>query len=81
LQELQQERAKQTRKKLDEVAKLYIKEVHKQKHHQWDPAKFGFEFSIEQIEVRAIEIEPDLFAAWAAEYGKAHLRGELDDAA
>jgi len=29
-----------------------------------DPAKLGFEFSLAQIEVRAIDLQPDLFADW-----------------
>jgi len=29
------------------------------------PAKLGFEFSLAQIEVRAIDLQPDLFADWA----------------
>ena len=81
LRELQQERARQTRKRLDEAAKLYIKAVHRKKHQEWEPENFGFEFSMAQVELRALEIEPDLFAEWAAQYGEAYLRGELDDAA
>jgi hypothetical protein len=41
--------------------------VEEDRHEEWEPKDFGIEFSIEQVEVRAIKIQPLLFADWAAE--------------
>jgi hypothetical protein len=41
--------------------------VRRNEHQQFDPKALGFEFTVEQIEVRAIEIEPDLVLDWAIE--------------
>jgi hypothetical protein len=41
--------------------------VKEKDNDDFDLGQFGFEFSLEQIEVRAIELKPDLFDAyWAA---------------
>ncbi|HTU44981.1 MAG TPA: hypothetical protein VMF91_07960 [Bryobacteraceae bacterium] len=67
LRELQQLRKQHEKKRLTEAARQYIVAVHEERHHLWEPDENGFEFSLEQVEVRALEIEPDLFAAWAEE--------------
>jgi hypothetical protein len=67
LRELQQLRKQQEKKRLTEAARQYIQAVHEDRHENWEPNENGFEFSMEQIEVRALEIEPDLFAEWAEE--------------
>jgi len=36
---------------------------------KWEPDENGFEFSLEEVELRALEIEPDLFAEWAEANG------------
>jgi hypothetical protein len=42
--------------------------VRQNRQEEYDPEALGFEFTMEQIEVRAIEIQPDLFDDyWAAE--------------
>lgn len=67
LRNLQQLRKQQQAKRLTEAARQYLQAVHEERHHLWEPDQNGFEFSIEQVEVRALEIEPDLFAEWAEE--------------
>jgi len=41
--------------------------VHQRQHESFDPEALGFEFTLGQIELRALELEPDLFADWAVE--------------
>ncbi|MBV9762236.1 MAG: hypothetical protein JO340_16870 [Acidobacteriaceae bacterium] len=53
--------------RLDEAARQYIAAVHQERHMEWEPDENGFEFSMTEVEVRAIELEPDLFASWAEE--------------
>ncbi|HEX3684348.1 MAG TPA: hypothetical protein VHU83_17570 [Bryobacteraceae bacterium] len=67
LRSLQQLRKQQQAKRLSEAARQYIQAVHEERHDLWEPEENGFEFSLEEIEVRALQIEPDLFAAWAEE--------------
>src|SRR3974390_1839450 len=68
LQALQQPRIQATQARLNEAARLYISAVHQNRHEEFDPEALGFEFTLEQIEVRAIELQPDLFDDyWAAE--------------
>ncbi len=61
LRDLQDERKRQTNARLDAAARLYMHAVREETNDDFDPAALGFEFSIEQIEVRAIDIEPNLF--------------------
>lgn len=62
LRELQDKRKRETKARLDKAAGAYAVAV--QQHHKdkFDPAEFGFEFSVAQIEFHAVEIYPDLFA-------------------
>lgn len=62
LREMQENRHRRAKQRLSEAAKFYIQAVHEGTSDDWDPVSFGFEFSIEQIEVKALDIEPDLFA-------------------
>ncbi len=64
LRELQENRKRREKARLDEAARQYIVAVEEERNDEWQPEQFGFEFSIEQIEVRAIELKPDLFDAW-----------------
>jgi hypothetical protein len=77
LKELQASRCEQkqavAQARLDQAAKLYIQAVHDGTHVEWEPQPLGFEFTMEQIEERAIAIEPDLFQEWAL----AHLEQGL----
>ena len=68
LKELQEERRRKTKARLDKAAREYIVAVEEERNDDWEPEQFGFEFSLSQIEVRAIELKPDLFDAWYAEH-------------
>jgi hypothetical protein len=81
LRRQQEEAAAQPR--LDQDAKLYIQAVHEGKSEEWEPERaiaspegmsLGFEFTIEQIEMRALQIEPDLFHEWALSHRKRQTR-------
>ena len=68
LEALQEPRLQKAQASLNEAARLYINAVHTGRQEEFDPEELGFEFTLEQIEVRAIEIQPDLFDDyWAAE--------------
>jgi len=41
--------------------------VSRNQHDLFDPEALGFEFTLAQIELRAIELQPDLFLDWASE--------------
>jgi hypothetical protein len=64
LRELQENRKRQAQARLDKAARQYIQAVHEERHDNFDPAALGFEFSLEQIELRAMDIDPNLFAAY-----------------
>ncbi|MBV9501972.1 MAG: hypothetical protein JO138_21585, partial [Acidobacteriaceae bacterium] len=61
LKELRYRRAEGAKARLDNAARLYIQAVKENTNGEFDLGQFGFEFSIGQIEVRAIELKPDLF--------------------
>jgi hypothetical protein len=67
LEALQQPRLLLARSRLNEAAQAYIVAVRRNQHELFDPEALGFEFSIEQIELRALDLEPDLFHDWASE--------------
>jgi len=67
LQALQQPRIQQTHASLNEAARLYINAVRGSRQEEFDPKTLGFEFTIEQIELRALDLQPDLFHDWAME--------------
>jgi hypothetical protein len=71
LGQLQQERQRQASMRLDKIARQYVLAVHEQRHEEFDPAEFGFEFSLEEIEVRAMHLVPDLFADYEREVADA----------
>jgi len=73
LQALQQPRLLRARARLNEAAKLYIAAVYGNQHELFDPEALGFEFTLVQIELRALDLQPDLFHDWAvdAEGGRA----------
>jgi hypothetical protein len=47
---------------LDTAASLYIHAVRTQCQEFFNPAEFGFEFSLREIEARALQLVPSLFA-------------------
>jgi hypothetical protein len=67
LQDLQEARRLETLSRLNDAARAYILAVRRNQHEQFDPETLGFEFTIKQIEVRAIELQPRLFDQRAAE--------------
>ncbi len=62
LREMQETRQRTQRVRLNLAAAQYIEAVRRERHGDFDPAKLGFEFSFEQIELKAREINPSLFA-------------------
>jgi hypothetical protein len=67
LQALQQPRLLKIRARLNEAAKLYIGAARSGRQEEFDPEALGFEFTLEQIELRALDLEPDLFHDWASD--------------
>ena len=67
LQALQQPRIQATQARLNEAARLYINAVQTNRQQEYDPEALGFEFTVEQIELRALDLQPDLFHDWAVE--------------
>ena len=67
LKELQVQRRKEAQARLDNIAWHYITAVYDDRQDEFDAAKFGFEFSFEQIEVRAMELDRNLFADYERE--------------
>ncbi|MBV9498362.1 MAG: hypothetical protein JO138_03210 [Acidobacteriaceae bacterium] len=61
LKELQHQRAQAAKARLNKAAQLYIEAVKENRNGDFDLGQFGFEFSIAQIEIRALEIKPHLF--------------------
>ena len=59
LQALQQPRIQATQARLNEAARLYISAVHQNRHEEFDPQALGFEFTLEQIELRARQLGTD----------------------
>jgi len=47
---------------LDTAAHLYVHAVRTQCQEYFEPAEFGFAFSVRQIEARALQLVPNLFA-------------------
>ena len=66
LRELQNARKQQIQARLDTAARQYIQAVHNGTYQAFEPAELGFEFSLGEIEVRAIQLDRKLFA----EYGR-----------
>ena len=61
LKSLRYQRAQSAKARLDKAAQLYIQAVKENTNGNFDLGQFGFEFSIAQIELRALEIKPNLF--------------------
>jgi hypothetical protein len=69
LEALQQPRLLRARSDLNDAAQAYIAAVRGNQNEHFDPAALGFEFTLEQIELRALDLQPDLFEEWAVEQG------------
>jgi hypothetical protein len=64
LRTLQAKRRQERNARLNKAADLYIVAVDQDNHDEFELDQFGFEFSLEDIEVRAIERKPTLFNAY-----------------
>jgi hypothetical protein len=71
LRQLQENRKRHTQARLDKAARQYILAVHEERHEEFEPAELGFEFSLGQIELRAMDIKPDLFAEYERQLAEA----------
>jgi hypothetical protein len=60
IRELQDNRKRRAKARLDSAARQYIRSSQEQPRQDFDPAAFGFEFSLAEIERRAVELEPQL---------------------
>jgi hypothetical protein len=58
LRELQDRRKQRAKARLDTAARQYIRSRQQQPPQEFDPAAFGFEFSLAEIERRALDLEP-----------------------
>jgi hypothetical protein len=59
LRELQEQRKQRAKARLDIAARQYIRFVREQPNQQFDPAAFGFEFSLAEIKLRATGLAHD----------------------
>lgn len=59
IEALQRPRLIQIQSRLNTVAKAYIIAVHHNQYPSFDPEALGLQFTLEQIEVRVIELEPE----------------------
>jgi hypothetical protein len=71
LRQLQDNRKRQGQARLDKAAREYILAVHEGRHEEFEPAELGFEFSLSEIELRAMDIKPDLFADYERQLAEA----------
>src|SRR5262249_45252193 len=67
LQDLQEVRRLETRRRLNDAATAYILAVRRNQQEQFDPKALGFEFTLQQIEARAMELQRAPFNPWSAE--------------
>jgi hypothetical protein len=54
---LQEKRKQRAKARLDTAARQYIRSLEEQPHQLFDPAAFGFEFSLAQIKRRALDLD------------------------
>ena len=64
LKELQDNRKRERKARLDKAAWKYIIAVHEDRQEEFDPAALGFEFSLAEIELRAMDLDKNLFAEY-----------------
>jgi hypothetical protein len=68
--ELQDKRNEKRKKRLDCAASNYQIAVIEETNDDFDLGQFGFEFSLEEIEVRAMELDPELFGVYERELAR-----------
>ena len=78
LRKTQDYRKDQAVRLLNAAAYAYIEAVNEDRNDVFNPAELGFEFSMEQIEMRALDLCPHLFDAWARQQEE---EAELSEAA
>ena len=61
LKQVQEQHKQEAKARLNKAARQYMLAVKDKSNDDFDLGQFGFEFSMEQIELRAIELKPDLF--------------------
>ena len=71
LRQLQDNRKRRAQARLDKAAREYMVAVQEGRQDAFEPAELGFEFSLEQIELRAKDIKPDLFADYDRQLAEA----------
>jgi len=57
LRELQAKRKQQVKARLDAAARQYIRHAQQQPQQEFTPAAFGFEFSLAEIKLRALDLD------------------------
>jgi hypothetical protein len=71
LQALQEPRIRETEARLNEAAQAYFLAVRRNQHESFDPQALGFDFTVDQVQQRALAFSPDLLRDRTA----AHDRG------
>jgi hypothetical protein len=71
LRQLQEDRKRKAQARLDKAARAYILAVHEGRHEEFEPTELGFDFSLAEIELRAMDIKPDLFADYERQLAEA----------
>jgi hypothetical protein len=67
LKQLQDKRAAEAKLRLRKAGLIYIDAVKRNDNDDFDLGQFGFEFTLEQIEMKALEISPNLFDPYYAQ--------------
>lgn len=75
LKELQDARKRIVRQRLEAAAVAYIEAVY-DNTNDFDLGKFGFEFSLAQIELCALELQPNLFEEYERELAEKRSRSK-----
>jgi len=71
LHELQEKREQQAKARLDAAVRQYIRFANENPQMEFDPAQFGFEFSLAEIERRARGLDPLLTSDSARKFAEA----------
>lgn len=71
LAELQKKRREQAQARLDVAVRQYIRFTTEQPQTEFDPAAFGFEFSLAEIQPRARQLDPKLASDSARKFADA----------
>jgi hypothetical protein len=58
IRELQDNRKQRTKARLDSAARQYLRSIQEQPQKEFDPAAFGFEFLLAEIQRHALTLDP-----------------------